>query len=186
MKLTMAVCAALVMSGCATGGMMGDPMAGAAAEQQASANNMMAAQAAAQQAAIHPGDEAMSCDALQAEMTATMNDPAVKAATAQNGAMAQQQMDKMKAAQGSMVAGAVATSALGIAGSFVPGLSWFSQGAMMAQQANMAAQMKESNKGMAAMTANMTAIMPQMMRGQRIYELASAKKCAFLNGAPPT
>jgi hypothetical protein len=29
-------------------------------------------------------------------------------------------------------------------------------------------------------------IMPQMMRGQRIYELASAKSCAFVNQPNPS
>jgi hypothetical protein len=188
MKRLMAACAALTLTGCVAPGMPGmDPMAGMAGGDQAQrqADSMMAAQASAQAAAVHPGDEALSCEALQAEMQAVMNEPAVKTAIAENGATAQAQMDKAKAAQAGAVAGAVGTTALGVASSFVPGLSWFSQGAMMAQQAGMAAQMKESNRTMTQMSANMTSIMPQMMRGQRIYELASAKKCAFLNQPKP-
>ena len=184
----MTACAALALTGCVMPGMPGtDPMAGMTGEDQFNrqADSMMAAQASAQAAAVHPGDEALSCEALQAEMQAVMNEPAVKAAIAENGATAQAQMDKAKAAQTDAVAGAVGTTALGVASSFVPGLSWFSQGAMMAQQAGMAAQMKESNRTMTQMSANMTSIMPQMMRGQRIYELASAKRCAFLNQPRP-
>jgi hypothetical protein len=29
--------------------------------------------------------------------------------------------------------------------------------------------------------SDMTSVLPQMYRGQRIYEIAQAKKCAFLN-----
>jgi hypothetical protein len=186
MKRLMAACAALALTGCVMPGMSGmDPMAGMTTDPQMQANNMMAAQASAQAAAVHPGDEALSCEALQTEMQTTMNDPAVKAAIAENGATAQAQMNKAKAAQAGAMAGVAGTAALGVASSFIPGLSWFSQGAMMAQQAGMAAQAKESNRTMSQMSANMTSIMPQMMRGQRIYELAAAKKCAFLNQGKP-
>ena len=33
-----------------------------------------------------------------------------------------------------------------------------------------------------SMTANLTTMMPQIMRSQRLNELATAKKCAFLQG----
>jgi len=189
MKRLMAACAALALTGCVMPGMPGmDPMAGmtSADETDLQVDNMMAAQASAQAAAVRPGDEALSCEALQTEMQTVMNEPAVRAVITENGATAHAQMDKAKAAQAGVVAGAIGTTALGVASSFIPGLSWFGQGAMMAQQAGMAAQMKESSRTMNQMSSNMTSIMPQMMRGQRIYELASAKKCAFLNQPRPT
>lgn len=36
------------------------------------------------------------------------------------------------------------------------------------------------------MAGDITTMMPQIMRGQRLNELATAKKCAFLNGPPPS
>ena len=128
----------------------------------------------------------MSCDALQAEMAATMNDPKVQATMASMGASAQAQMDKAKAAQAGAVAGAATTTALGVASSFVPGLSWFSQGAMMAQQAQMQSQMNAANKDRGQMIADMNSIMPQLYRGQHLYDIAVKKNCAFTKQPQPS
>ncbi len=77
---------------------------------------------------------------------------------------------------------------MGIASSFIPGMGY----AQMAQQQIQGAQMqRQANQNMAQMmemAARMQTIMPQMMRGQRIYELGQAKSCAFTQqpeGAPP-
>jgi hypothetical protein len=181
MRRLMMASVALTAAGCAT---PGGPSGADYADTQMA--DMMAAQSAAQAAAVRPGDEALTCDQLQAEMTATMNDPKVQAVMADNGASAQAQMDKVRAAQSGAVAGAVGVSALGVASSFVPGLSWFSQGAAMAQQATMAAQARETQRQISQMSGSTMSIMPQMMRGQRIYELASAKSCAFVNQPNPS
>ena len=152
MKKLVLACAVATVSGCVMPGMPGmDPMGGmtnAASVSQAQSQeaNMMAAQSAAQASAARPGDDAKSCDALQAEMTATMNDPQVQTAMASMGASAQAQQDRAKAAQAGAVAGVATSTALGVAGSFIPGLSWFSQGAMMAQQAQMTSQMNAANR----------------------------------------
>ena len=183
MKRLVMACSVLALCGCATPGMGGT--ASSAEQMEAQASNMMASQAAAEAAAVRPGDEAMSCEALQAELQTTMNDPKVQASMASIGSNAQAQQDKMKSAQAGAIAGAATTSVLGIASSFIPGLSWFSQGAMMAQQASMQKQMAESNKSQAQMLSEMNSIMPQMYRGQRLYDLATAKKCAFINQPKP-
>jgi hypothetical protein len=196
MKRLMVACSVVALTGCVAPGMGGmtDPvgmatnasMADSTAQMEAQASNMMAAQAAAEAAAARPGDEALSCEALQTEMQTTMNDPKVQASIASMGASAQTQMDKMKSAQAGALAGAATTSALGIAGSFIPGLSWLSQGAMMAQQASIAGQMNEANKTRAQMMGDITSVMPQLYRGQRVYDLATAKNCAFVNESKPT
>lgn len=179
MKRFVVAAALVAVSGCAMPGMPGVGAPDPTAQMEMEYSNMMAAQAAAQAAAARPGDEAMSCDALQAEMTATLNDPKVQASMASMGANAQSQMDKAKAAQAGAVAGAVTTSAIGIAGSFIPGLNWFSQGAMMAQQAAAASQMEETNRNRSQMMADTTAIMPELYRGQHLYNLAQARNCSF-------
>jgi len=184
MKRLVVACAFAAVSGCATPGMPGAGMSDSTAQMQMHQSNMMAAQAAAQDSAARPGDDAMSCDALQAEMAATMNDPKVQASMASMGASAQAQMDKAKAAQAGAVAGVATTAAVGIASSFIPGLSWFSQGAMMAQQAAMESQMNAANRDRAQMMVDMNSVMPQLYRGQHLYDTAVKKNCAFTKQQP--
>src|SRR5690242_3888944 len=121
MKLVMAACAALTVAGCAgvpgmgamnpAGMAVNSAMANSNAQLQMQGANMMAAQASAQAAAVRPGDEALSCDALQTEMGVMFKDPAFQAAVASAGASAQSQMDRAKAAQAS-AAGLGVTSAI--------------------------------------------------------------------------
>lgn len=185
MKKLMAACALIAVSGCAAPGVGGtDPMANSMAQAQSQESNMMAAQAAAHASAARPGDETKSCDALQAEMAATMNDPQVQTAMASMGASAQAQMDRAKAAQAGAVAGAATSTAIGIASSFIPGLSWFNQGAMMAQQSAAASQMNAANRDRAQMMTDITSVMPQLYRGQHLYDIAVKKNCSFTKQPP--
>ncbi len=183
MKLGMKGLLLLALAGCATPG-FGSGMNGSQAGMEQSADDFMAAQAAAQAAAIKPGDEALSCDQLQIEMQAITTDPRMQAATESMGASAQAQMDKAKAAQAGAVATGIAGAALGVAGSFIPGAGFFTQGAMMAQQAAMSSQMNEANRDRTKMMNDMSGMMPFMMRGQRVMDLATARNCAFLKGPP--
>jgi hypothetical protein len=167
-----------------------DPMGMAtnarADQMEAQAANMMAAQAAAEKAAVRPGDAAMSCEALQTELTTIMQDPAFQAAIASSGAAAQAQMDQAKAAQAS-AAGLGATSiAAGIASSFIPGAGWLGTAAMQAQMAQAQARMPAADRARAQMMGDMTTMMPTMYRGQRLHELATAKKCAFVSSPSPS
>lgn len=157
----------------------------AQADPDAMMAQMQASQSAAQAAAVRPGDDQLSCDQMQTEMTATMSDPAVQARIAQMGAWAQAQqaqMDQARAHSGSQVA---TNMAMGVASSFVP---WLGYAQMAAQQAQMHQQMQQARAQQAQATemmGGMETIMPQMMRGQRLYELAQGKQCAFLQrGAP--
>jgi hypothetical protein len=166
------------------GGMTNAAMDNSMSQAEAQYASMMAAQASAQASAARPEDDAKSCDALQAEMAATMNDPKVQTAIASMGASAQAQQDRMKAAQAGAVGNVATSTALGIAGSFIPGLNWFSQGAMMAQQATAVSQMDAANRDRAQMMADITSVMPQLYRGQHLYDIAARKDCAFTKQAP--
>ncbi|MBY0565234.1 MAG: hypothetical protein K2P58_13760 [Hyphomonadaceae bacterium] len=69
---------------------------------------------------------------------------------------------------------------LGIASLFIPGGGY---GQMIAQRAIAAGQQAQTEQHMAQMmrmAEGMIPLMPQMMRGQRVYELAQAKQCAFV------
>jgi hypothetical protein len=163
------------------GGAMNAAMADSNNQLQMQGANMMTAQASAQAAAIRPGDEAMSCEAIQAEMGVMFNDPAFQGAIASMGAAAQSQQNRAKAAQASAVGAGIAGTAASVAGSMIPGMGWLGSAAIQAQQASILAQMPAANRDRAQMMSDMTSVLPQMYRGQRIYEIAQAKKCAFLN-----
>ncbi|MGD9979894.1 MAG: hypothetical protein AB7H66_09320 [Hyphomonadaceae bacterium] len=141
--------------------------------------------AAAQAQASRPGDDQLSCEQLEGEMVSSMQDPAVQSAVAANGAHAQAQMDRMNEVQGQMRAQIATNIFMGIASSFIPGLGY----AQMAQQQLQAAQyQQQAQQSMAErmqMIERVSAIMPQIMRGQRLYELGQAQQCAFVEQQAP-
>jgi hypothetical protein len=151
-----------------------------AQDYEAMATQMEQSMATAQAEAVRPGDEQLTCEQLEAEISTTMQDPAVQGAIAANGADAQAQLDQMNAARGQMRAQMATSMFMGIASAFVPGLGY----AQMAQQRMMAAQQqRQAQQNMAQMmemSQRMSAIMPQIMRGQRIYQLAQGQQCAFI------
>jgi hypothetical protein len=158
--------------------------AAAAQDYEAMGANMEASMAAAQAQAQRPGDDALTCEQLEAEIYTTMQDPAVQQAVAANGADAQAQMDQMNAARGQMRAQMATGLFMGIASSFIPGLGYAQ---MAQQQMQMAQQQRQAQQNMAQqmqMAERMQSIMPQMMRGQRVYELGQAKQCAFVQQQP--
>jgi len=157
----------------------------AAQDYEAMAAEMEQSMADAQAAASRPGDDQLTCEQLEVEIAATMQDPAVQQVVAANGADAQAQMDQMNAAQGRMRAQMATSMFMGIASSFIPGLGY----AQMAQQQMMAAQQqRQAQQNMAQMMEmgqRMSTIMPQIMRGQRVYELGQARQCAFVQQQAP-
>ena len=105
----------------------------------------------------------------------------------QLGAWDRVDIDRFAAAtaQAGAVGTGIATGVASFAGSMVPGLGWLSGGFASAQMAQANAQMEQTNKDQAAMMSNMNDVMPQIMRGQRLNDLGTAKKCAFLNQPAP-
>lgn len=150
-------------------------------QMSAAGQSLEASMAAAQAAAVRPGDEQLTCDALQAEMAATMNDPAMQAQIASLGQWAQGQQDQANAARGQALGMAGASIAGGLAGAFIPGAGMAQALAAQAQIGAMQAQANANVAGRTAMMGNVEGMMPNIMRGQRIHELAQARQCAFLN-----
>ena len=158
----------------------------AAQDYDAMGAQMEQSMADAQAAAVRPGDEALTCEQLEGEIATTMQDPAVQEAVAANGADAQAQMDQMNAARGQMRAQMATSLFMGIASSFIPGLGYAQMAQQQMQAAQMQRQQQQNMAQMMEMAQRMQTIMPQMMRGQRIYELGQAKQCAFTQQqAPP-
>jgi hypothetical protein len=143
---------------------------------------MLAQLESAQAAARQPGDEKLSCDELQTQMAAAANDPAVAAHVAQAGAAAQQDVAALQAGQARLAAplgGAIA----GAAGALIPGGDMAAIAAQAAQAQAMQAQAAQRMQSHTLLAQQSAAMMPQLMRGQRLVELAVVKQCAWATGA---
>ena len=145
---------------------------------------MQATMSAAQKNAKRPGDEAMTCDAIQNELVATMQDPKVQSVIGSQGAYAQEQQKKlndgMAAANAPSKGSVAAQMAKSFATSMIPGAGMTQ---MASQNAQIQAQMAQAAQNQADMFQHMQemmTIMPQMMRGQHLVELAQAKKCDWM------
>jgi hypothetical protein len=152
----------------------------------APADDMNAAMEKAQKDAHRPGDDALGCDALQEQMVAYSNDPAVRSVMTRQGLWGQDQMDKLNGAgSGRSKASVAAQAAMGFASAFIPGLGGVSMAAQAAQAQGQAAQAEQNQAQMMARMQDMLTILPQMMRGQRVMELAQARKCDWLPQQQP-
>lgn len=144
--------------------------------------SMRKAMEAAQASASRPGDEDLTCEQLQEELAATANDPALQAHIQEAGAQAQKDMEVMEQAQ-KEIASQTATT---VAGSLVPGAS---MGAMAATAANAEAAKARGADHMAsrmAQAGQITALMPTLMRGERVIQLAVSRKCEWAADIDPT
>jgi hypothetical protein len=180
---------------CSTGVVGQEP---AAPSPEAMQQQLLAAQAAAQASASRPGDDALSCEALQAEMVsiaqAMQQDPALQSMAVQ----AQADLAKMQEAQQGAEAQAQASGprfgqmVRGMAAGVIPGADRANaaaqQAAAAAQAQQAQAQASENLQRMSAMSQGAAALAGPAMRGQRVIELAQARSCAWLQeggGAPP-
>ena len=132
--------------------------------------------AAAEAAAVRPGDESLDCDGLATELVAVAKDSAVQAYITRAGAAAQKQYDAMNAAAAAMAA----QSAFTLIGSIVPGAGWAGHSAAVAQAESQKLQAARNIQERMQMAQEMMSIMPQMMRGNRVIQLAQARNCAWL------
>ncbi|MGH8198514.1 MAG: hypothetical protein ACRETI_10115 [Steroidobacteraceae bacterium] len=144
--------------------------------------------------AAKPGDDALTCDQLQAELGAMGTDPQVQAVMQEQGAYAQEQMAKMQGAQ--QQAEAAQSSRPPIAGqmfmgflsSFIPPnpvTGYAQQAAAAAQNAKATAEAQKNQQDMMDNMQKVMGIMPQLMRGAHVAQLAQAKGCDFMAGEPP-
>ena len=143
--------------------------------------DMQAKLEAAQAAANRPGDAALGCDALEKELVASVKHPAVESYIAKSGEAAKQQQAAMNAAKGR----AATQTALTLFGSLVPGGAGpgLAGTAALAQSQQVDAAQNIQQRMQQAQ--EMIGIMPQMMRGQRVIELAQGKNCDWLAGSMP-
>ena len=119
---------------------------------------MVAEYETAQAAAVRPGDENLGCDALDNELTAIVNDPALRSYIETAGSAAERDMALMQNAQAAMVSG-VSPAAFPSA----PKVSAADRVQEQARQADM-----------------LSALMPKILRAQRVNELAVLQACEWL------
>jgi hypothetical protein len=153
---------------------------GAAGDPQAEADALAAAFDEAVIAARLPGDEALSCDALMAEMSAISEDPGLQASIARLEALQAEQVD---AAQGAVATGVGVTAGRAVLGASVAGTPGAMQTNMIASYIAMAiaaGQTAAAQPRGAAMRAEVMAMMPAMGRQMRLAELMEAQECAYL------
>jgi hypothetical protein len=154
---------------------------------------LQTAMADAQTKAVRPGDAAMNCDALLSDLQAAALDPAVQNVARENGAIAQEKLDEIQKGTAEAKAAAatqIATGLVaGLTSAFVPGAGLLTAGAQQAaaqaQAAQAQAQAAKNLQDMNAMMERMIVILPQIMRGQHVMELASGKQCPWMTGAVP-
>jgi hypothetical protein len=148
----------------------------------------------AQAKAARPGDDALTCDALQNEIVTSMRDPVVTATATRMGAWSAEQQRKMDEASSASKGTMAGQMAMGLASSlgsmFVPGLSMFTgraqAAAAQAQAAQASADAARNMEQIQERMNDMIPILPQMMRGQRLMQLAQARKCDWVAGAAPS
>jgi hypothetical protein len=163
------------------------------AQQMQQMQKLQTAMADAQTKAVRPADGGMSCEALQTELQAAVLDPAVQAVAKENGAVAKEKLDEIekgtaaaKAAAATQIASGLFT---GLTSAFVPGVGALTarsqQAAAQAQAVQAQAAVAKNVQDTNAMMDRMIVILPQLMRGQHVMELAYGKQCPWIMGAIP-
>jgi hypothetical protein len=139
---------------------------------------MAAAMQAAQARAMRPGDEALPCAALEKELVSSMNAPAIQAYSEKSAAAAQKHATTAEKTKGPMTpqAAAALAASLGAGGGFPTGL---------AASPDLATQAQVAQKLQAEQMKQMIPVMPQIMRSQRLTQLAFVKQCTWMVGASP-
>ncbi len=142
---------------------------------------MMQAMERAQAAANQPGDQQLSCTQLQEQLVAIAQDPAFLAYVKSAGAAAEKDLAQMKVAEGEIAAKSAAT----FIASTVPGAAMGHMTASAAENQAKVAQGAARLQARIADAQQMMTLMPKMMRGQRLVELAAASKCDWAADIAP-
>ena len=131
---------------------------------------------AAQAGAIRPGDESLSCEALESELVSVVKHPEVQSFVAKSGEVGRERMQAMNEA----AARAATQSAVTLFSSIVPFGGWIGHAAAAAQAQAQQAQAASTIQQRMQQAYEMMGIMPYFMRGQRVIDLAQARNCAWL------
>ena len=131
---------------------------------------------AAQAAASRAGDAALSCDQLENELVVAAKDPSLQSFVAKGGGVAKEQMNALNAASGR----AATQTALTVISAVVPGGRMLGFAGMAAQASTQQADAARNVQQSIQQAQDLMAILPQLMRGHRVIELAQARDCAWI------
>jgi hypothetical protein len=168
MKLHSIVFAMVFLAGCA---MSRGPAMMPGGDYQAMSSGMDAAQAQASQ----PGDENLTCDELQEQMLAIAQDPALQEHFQAAGTAAQKDLEQMQVGKGEIAAKSAAT----VMAATLPGADMAQMMAAATENQSRAAQGQARTQARMAEGQQMMSFMPKLMRGQRLIELGTARKCEW-------
>lgn len=152
-----------------------------------------AAQAQGTAAAARPGDEKLTCDEMQTEIVAVAQSPEFQAGLALFGNPAQRDPGQIDDAQQHLDPQTFASGtrnfwslAQGLAMAALPNSvgAAAQQAVGMVQGAQLQAQAGQFQQQMISQAPQLAAMMGPAMRGQRVMELAEARKCEWLKGDP--
>jgi hypothetical protein len=152
----------------------------AGAAQAQDYRSMMQGMEQATAAASKSGDDKLTCEQLEEQLVAVVQDPEFLAHIESSGASAQKQQDAVEKA----VKGQVAMQSLRtVLMSFIPGGAYGGMASAQSQAMNQGRQGMASMKDKMAQAQKMQALMPKLMRGQRVVELAAGKQCEWAAGS---
>ena len=144
------------------------------------------------QAANRPGDEKLTCEQLETEMVADINDPKVQAMNSQSSAQMQSAYAKQRTVMSTALPAMAASVAAGMLANMMPyGANTAMAGSQMAMQGMQAQAFTQQALAGEGPTVqwlqSISAAMGPMMRGRRVMELAKNKGCGFMQGieVPP-
>jgi hypothetical protein len=148
----------------------------AAAQDPSQYANLATAYESAQRDAIRNGDEKLDCPALEQQLIEAVTTPAVLDYIAKSGEQAQRDSKQVKPDPTKMTAQA----ALAAFSSLAPGGAWVGMSAAAAQTQGMQAQTAQNIEQRMRQANEMVTILPQLLRGQRVIELAQTRKCDWV------
>lgn len=141
---------------------------------------MMQAMEKAQSEASKPGDDKLTCEQLEKQLIAVAQDSELQAYMKVAGASAQADQEAMKkAAAGPRAMQTLRTAFMAM----VPGGAAAGMASAQAQAQAQGAQAAGRVQTRMEQAKQLTALMPKLMRGQRVVELAAAKKCEWATSA---
>lgn len=129
----------------------------------------------AEREAVRPGDERLDCGALEQQVVSAVNAPVVQDYIAKAGRRAEEDRARIRPDPAAMTAQAAVTAF----SSIVPGGGWAGMASAAGQAAGAQAQAAQNIQQRMQQANEMATILPNMMRGQRLIELAQAGKCEW-------
>jgi hypothetical protein len=145
----------------------------ALAQDPAQYQKLAEAMEKAEREAVRPGDEKLDCPALERQLVAEVTAPSFQAFIARSGRQAEQDMARTRVDPAKMTAQAAVTAFAALA----PGGGWMGLAAATGQAAGAQVQATQNIQQRMQQANEMVQILPQLMRGQRVIELAQARKC---------